>query len=42
LYNAVKKALTHLNTKYSIIIPDDEICYIMRFFQEKDALFNMI
>jgi transcriptional regulatory protein LevR len=42
LYNAVKQSLNYLNTKYSIKIPDDEICYIMRFFQEKDALFNII
>lgn len=42
LYNAVKQSLNYLDRKYSIKIPDDEICYVMRFFQEKDALFNVI
>lgn len=32
LYRVVKSACTSLNTKYSIIINDDEICCLMNFF----------
>jgi len=38
LYKAIKNACTPLNTKYSIIIPDDEICRIMTFFIETATL----
>ena len=38
LYKAVKNACTPLNTKYSIIIPDDEICRIMTFLKEGSTI----
>lgn len=38
LYNAVKKAYGILNKKYDIDISDDEICYIMSFFNYKMIL----
>lgn len=34
LYNMVKNAVEFLNAKYSISITDDEICYIMDFFNQ--------
>ncbi len=36
LYKSVKNACTPINTKYSIIIPDDELCRIMTFFKENN------
>ncbi len=36
LYKNVKNACTPINTKYSIIIPDDEICRIMTFFLQNN------
>lgn len=36
LYKNVKNACTPINTKYSIIIPDEEICRIMTFFKENN------
>jgi len=38
LYNIVKKACEILNKKYDINISDDEICYIMTFFNYKNIL----
>ncbi|MDP9751118.1 PRD domain-containing protein [Thermoanaerobacter pentosaceus] len=38
LYNIVKKACEILNKKYDINISDDEICYIMTFFNYKTIL----
>jgi transcriptional regulatory protein LevR/transcriptional regulator with AAA-type ATPase domain len=35
IYNVVKTAAQFLNEKYSISIPEDEICYIMSFFDHK-------
>ncbi|MCM8712049.1 sigma 54-interacting transcriptional regulator [Clostridium sp. SYSU_GA19001] len=35
IYNIVKAASKFLNEKYSITIPEDEICYIMSFFNNK-------
>ncbi|BCZ48961.1 transcriptional regulator [Clostridium gelidum] len=35
LYRIVKNACASLNTKYSIIISDDEICCLMNFFNNK-------
>jgi transcriptional regulatory protein LevR/transcriptional regulator with AAA-type ATPase domain len=32
LYKIVKSGCASLNTKYSIVISDDEICYLMNFF----------
>jgi Transcriptional antiterminator len=32
LYTVVKNATQFLNSRYSIVIPEDEICYIMTFF----------
>lgn len=38
LYCAVKDACGFLNEKYSISINEDEICYIMRFFDYKNYI----
>jgi Transcriptional antiterminator len=35
LYRIIKNACASLNTKYSIIISDDEICCLMKFFNPK-------
>ncbi len=35
LYRIVKNACASLNTKYSIIISDDEICCLMNFFNPR-------
>jgi len=35
LYRIVKNACASLNTKYSIIISDDEICCLMNFFDTR-------
>jgi transcriptional regulatory protein LevR/transcriptional regulator with AAA-type ATPase domain len=38
LYKAVKNACNALNSKYSIEITEDEICYIMNFFNYKNYI----
>lgn len=38
LYNVVKNACSSLNDKYNINISDDEICYIMMFFNPKNYI----
>jgi transcriptional regulatory protein LevR/transcriptional regulator with AAA-type ATPase domain len=40
LYRIIKSACTSLNTKYSIIISDEEICCLMNFFNPKVYLKN--
>ncbi|AEE91781.1 PTS system transcriptional activator [Tepidanaerobacter acetatoxydans Re1] len=42
LYYIVKKSCESLNTKYDISILDDEICYIMTFFNYKTILSNTL
>ncbi|CAH0346470.1 sigma-54-dependent transcriptional regulator [Bacillus sp. CECT 9360] len=32
LYQSVKEALSDLESKYKIVIPDDELCFMMNFF----------
>ncbi|GFZ32124.1 transcriptional regulator [Clostridium zeae] len=38
LYKVVKKAAEFLNKKYSIEIIEDEVCYIMRFFDYRNYI----
>jgi transcriptional regulatory protein LevR/transcriptional regulator with AAA-type ATPase domain len=35
MYKVIKSECAHLNTKYTILISDDEICYLMNLFNMK-------
>lgn len=37
LFRIVKSAFASLNTKYCIVISDDEICYLMNFFNFRES-----
>ena len=37
LFRIIKSAFASLNTKYCIVISDDEICYLMNFFNPRES-----
>lgn len=42
LYESVKQPLLFLSNKYRVSIPEDEICYIMRFFQGDEEYYSAL
>jgi transcriptional regulatory protein LevR len=38
LYNIIKQGLRPLEEKYNVSISDDELCYMMNFFEYYEAI----